>query len=391
MNAGGFGVILGPGHLGPHPAGEDYLYSELKMTYSTTSDYGVSWSAWDTVSFGEVGFPLYHNAEDSLLWIDETTTYEGPTFMGTNFDMDVIVDDDDIIYVGFNSLWGRPGDEGWYPSAYYTGRFMARKRPGMAWEAARIWYPNGAFEGDENAGDYYFDSEIDMGIDEAGNIYAAWLDRRRTGLEIGEINRYSDPADPNGPGRVEEYKTDIYASRSLNGGADWSASPINITDSPSIDEYELNLARDADSKDNGTVWVGYCIADQSGGVDPAVDFYIALENDVWISEANEFNAPSAIGDELAGPIVREYALEQNYPNPFNPTTRIEFVPQETGQAILAIYSVSGEKVSELHNGFVKKGVEYAVDFDGSNLAAGIYFYRLTIGKHVEVKKMALIK
>lgn len=387
MNNTGFGAIVGPGHLGPHGDDEPYYYQDIKITYATTTNYGVTWSAWDTVSFGDLGFPLYHNAEDGLLWIDESTPYEGPTFMGSNFDMDVIVDENNFIYVGFNSLWGRPGDEGWYPSAYYSGKFMARKRPGVVWEAARIWYPNGAFEGDEEPGSYFFDSEIDMAVDENGSVYAAWLDRRRTEVQVASYNRYSDPA---GGNLLPDYITDIYASRSIDGGANWSADPINLSDTPGIDEYELNVAKSAADKDGGTVWVAYCIADLTEA-DPAVDFYISLPNDVWVGEGNDFNPPSAIDDGTNTPLIRDFALEQNYPNPFNPGTRIEFVAQESARAVLSVYSLDGSKVAEIFNDFAQRGQRYSVDFDGSDLAAGIYFYRLTIGQQSEVKKMALLK
>jgi len=387
MNKNGFGAIVGPGHLGPHGDDEPYYYKDIKITYATTTNYGVTWSAWDTVSFGDLGFPLYHNASDGLLWINETTPYEGPTFMGSNFDMGVIVDDNNFIYVGFNSLWGRPADQGWYPSAYYSGKFMARKRPGVAWEAARIWYPNGAFQGDDEAGSYFFDSEIDMAIDENGTIYAAWLDRRRTGVQVASFNRY---ASPGGQTPDPDYRTDIYASRSLNGGADWSADPINLTDTPGVDEYELNLAKSAAGKDGGTIWVAYCVADLTGA-DPTASAYIDLPNDVWVGEGNDFNPPSAIDDDTNAPLIRDFALEQNYPNPFNPGTRIEFVAQESAQAVLSVYTLDGRKVAEIFNDFAQRGQRYSVDFDGSDLAAGIYFYRLTIGQQSEVKKMALIK
>jgi hypothetical protein len=401
LNSSGIGVIAGPGHLGWHHPDSGWYYNKLKITYQTTDDYGESWSIPDTVSFGDLGFPLYHDPAqgDSLLgWWEVPTPgdtvwvwYTGPTFMGTNFDMDVIVDDNNYIYVGFNSLWGRPTEGGWYPSPYYSGVFMARKMPGHDWEAARIAYNNGVFEGDdfiEGMSQYFFDTEVDLALDENGSIYAAWLDRRRIGVEIGYLNRYADPEQS---GRIEDFKTDIYASRSPDGGANWSASPTNISDTESLDEYELNLALHADSRDNGTVWVAYCLCDNPSSGNPATDAYIELENQIWVAEANDFEAPSAIDDDGKEIVVRDYSLNQNYPNPFNPTTRIEFIPLKSGQANLTVYSVTGEKVAELYNDYVKEGNNYTIDFDGTNFAAGIYFYRLTIGNSVEVKKMALIK
>lgn len=399
MNSHGFGCIAGPGHLGWHHPDSGYYYTDLKVTYSVTEDYGLTWSTWDTVSFSALGFPMYHDpaAGDSMLgnWqiIGPDTVwvwYTGPTFMGTNFDMDVVVSEDATnpsIFVGFTSLWGQPTESGWYPSAYYSGIFVtASSDKGATWGAGRISYNNGPFEGDEQIegrSQFFFDSEVDLAIDEAGNLYASWLDRRKTGVELGVLPRYSEAAET-------DFKTDIYTARTTENIQTW-CDPVNVTDSPSIDEYELNLALHADSRDDGTIWVAYCIcADPASGT-PGTDSYITLENNVWIGESNDFPEYVSGIKDPKDMTVENYALKQNYPNPFNPRTLIEFTPLKSGQANLTVYSVTGEKVAELYNDYVKKGVNYPVRFDGTNFAAGIYFYRLTIGNSVEVKKMALIK
>ncbi|MBD3225160.1 MAG: T9SS type A sorting domain-containing protein [Caldithrix sp.] len=398
LNDAGFGAIVSPGHLGWHHPDSGYYFSELKITYSTTEDYGVSWSAWDTVSFGDMGFPTYHNAEDSLLgqWqvIGEDTVwvpYEGPTFLGTNFDMDVIVDGSNNIMVGFNMLWGQPSDDGWYPSPYYSGVFMAKKPYGDAWWASRIAYNNGVLEGDEQVegrSQYFFDTEIDLSKDDGGNFYAAWLDRRNNDVEIANMPRYSTPQEGGSP----TYKTDIYASHTIDGGMEWT-EPINISNTIQDDEYELNMAlhsKNTDVRGNyGVVWVCYSLCADT--LNPLNDeAYITRQNEAWVAEGSEFNTPSALTDQDAQ-IARGYSLEQNYPNPFNPTTRINFVPQTSGQANLSVYNVSGQKVAELFDGYARKGNQYSYEFNGINLASGIYFYRLTIAGSVEVKKMALVK
>jgi hypothetical protein len=71
-------------------------------------------------------------------------------------------------------------------------------------------------------------------------------------------------------------------------------------------------------------------------------------------------------------------LLQNYPNPFNPATKIEFKISVAGPVHLKIYDILGREVSTLINEEMQPG-SYAVDFDASNLASGIYFYTLTAG------------
>ena len=86
----------------------------------------------------------------------------------------------------------------------------------------------------------------------------------------------------------------------------------------------------------------------------------------------------------------EYLLEQNYPNPFNPTTVIRFAIPKQSHVKLSVYNIIGEQVSELVNGNLSSGY-HEVNFNASNLASGMYIYRISVGSYVEVKKMLLLK
>ncbi|MCX7762321.1 MAG: DUF4623 domain-containing protein [Candidatus Kryptonium sp.] len=85
-----------------------------------------------------------------------------------------------------------------------------------------------------------------------------------------------------------------------------------------------------------------------------------------------------------------YALYQNYPNPFNPITTIKYSIPRTEKVTLKIYNILGQEVATLIDEEQKAGV-YEFKFDASNLASGVYFYRLTAGSFVDVKKMMLVK
>lgn len=91
-----------------------------------------------------------------------------------------------------------------------------------------------------------------------------------------------------------------------------------------------------------------------------------------------------------GGAVTSYSLDQNYPNPFNPATTISYSIPEESLVSLKIYDVMGSEVAELVNGRKLAG-KYNVDFDASTLASGTYFYKLTAGSFVSVKKMVLLK
>jgi hypothetical protein len=89
-------------------------------------------------------------------------------------------------------------------------------------------------------------------------------------------------------------------------------------------------------------------------------------------------------------VVTEYQLSQNYPNPFNPQTTINYQLPQDGLVTLKVYDALGKEVAELVNGYKGAG-SYDVIFDGSNLASGIYFYKITAGEFMTTKKLMLMK
>lgn len=92
----------------------------------------------------------------------------------------------------------------------------------------------------------------------------------------------------------------------------------------------------------------------------------------------------------AAPSIIDFSLSQNYPNPFNPVTTISFTIRSSGFTSLKIYDVLGKEVAALVDE-VKEAGRYSVQFDGSNLSGGIYFYTLRTGNFSAAKKLILMK
>src|SRR5207249_3649365 len=98
-----------------------------------------------------------------------------------------------------------------------------------------------------------------------------------------------------------------------------------------------------------------------------------------------------------------YTLFQNYPNPFNPTTTIRFSLVNPAIVTLKVYTMLGQEIRTLIDNQMTDEGPQEVLFDGTNLASGIYFYRIVIqqpanedddipaGYSVTTKKMMLIK
>jgi hypothetical protein len=89
-------------------------------------------------------------------------------------------------------------------------------------------------------------------------------------------------------------------------------------------------------------------------------------------------------------IPDQYSLSQNYPNPFNPVTKINYSIPKQGFVTLKIYDLLGREIKSLVSETKQPG-NYSVDFNGSNLASGVYFYRLESNSFTSIKRMMIIK
>ncbi len=104
-------------------------------------------------------------------------------------------------------------------------------------------------------------------------------------------------------------------------------------------------------------------------------------------------AGDASETEQSKPTV--FSLEQNYPNPFNPETVIKYSLPQDAKVTLRIYNVLGQVVSTPVNGNLPAGV-HSVTWDGKNeqgsdVASGIYFYRIKAGSYESIMKMTLLR
>ena len=90
----------------------------------------------------------------------------------------------------------------------------------------------------------------------------------------------------------------------------------------------------------------------------------------------------------------KYDLSQNYPNPYNPLTKIDYALPFDSKVEIIIFDITGREIKKLVSEAEKAGY-YTVEFNGSALASGVYFYRMIAEgngqKYVMTKKMVLVK
>lgn len=138
------------------------------------------------------------------------------------------------------------------------------------------------------------------------------------------------------------------------------------------------------SSTNGGVWSGFINTNVNGG-DPSVlkladtNYLMIYTGPPYITSVNSNSGA-----------VNDFYLYQNHPNPFNPVTHLKFGISDLGFVTLKIYDIPGNEVIILVNDIKPAGI-YDITFDGTNLASGIYFYKLSAGNYTDTKRMILLK
>jgi len=124
----------------------------------------------------------------------------------------------------------------------------------------------------------------------------------------------------------------------------------------------------------------------TGQLQPSARVIYAVRTDSLL------NTSEYIGvEQISNNVPKSFYLFNNYPNPFNPTTNIKYSVKENSFISISVYDVTGRIVAELVKQKQMAGT-YEVDFDGSALASGLYFYSLTSDNRIiETKKMILLK
>ena len=85
-----------------------------------------------------------------------------------------------------------------------------------------------------------------------------------------------------------------------------------------------------------------------------------------------------------------FDLVSLYPNPFNPEVTIQVNVGEPGELNIDIFNLSGRRVKTLANSTIGVG-SYSFKWDSSNNPSGMYFFKLTIGETVMIRKALLLK
>ncbi len=118
---------------------------------------------------------------------------------------------------------------------------------------------------------------------------------------------------------------------------------------------------------------------------------VIYKGSVGSADRFTFTTPDPVVSVEVKSVPTAYQVFQNYPNPFNPTTRIRFTLPERAIVKLDVYDILGQRVVQLINTELNAG-KHEVEFDGRNLASGMYIYIINVkDKFFKAKKMILLK
>lgn len=221
--------------------------------------------------------------------------------------------------------------------------------------------------------DFDRDGDLDIALarDGTNRVFSSNIDNGNHFLQIKLIGI---SANRNGIGSLIKIKAII------NGEPTWQLRDINAQtgfagQNSLIAHFGLG---DATMIDSIVVdWAGSTARDVLTDI-PANQFLEITENQT--SDLHQVEAE----------LPYKFLLYQNYPNPFNPNTTIRYAVPPGVKTELKIFNALGVLIQVFDQSTQNAGNQ-TVQFNGTGLASGIYYYQLSVGSFSKIRKMILLK
>lgn len=206
----------------------------------------------------------------------------------------------------------------------------------------------------------------------------------------------------------------VFIYDGLTHELEWSGNDFGTSiDGIAVDDVDLDGTKEIVFGDNeGLLWILNGDNHEVEWTSPALGWELGNYNAITLTNAdNDSNVEIIAGSNgylyvlsVAFTNVTPYNfvelpamhnLSQNYPNPFNIRTDINYQIVEDAYVVLRIYNVNGQLTKTMIDKYQKSG-EYAIYWDARNdsgldVASGIYFYQLNVGKNSIINKMVLLR
>lgn len=350
-----------------------------------TTDGGETWNSQSVFFFNSIYF-----IDQNLGWVvGETGQIKKTTNSGLSW-VNLGIDLEDFSCVKFYN-----SDVGWVSGR--EGRVWKTTNGGINW-SLQIQNLNQSFysidlvnentvwlSSDSGVVYYSLNSGADWQIQQTTideNLFSIFFINNNTGWVVGEKGRILKTINSGLPVELLSFKSSVEnQSVRLN----WiTATEVNNAG------FEVERKRN----ENWQV-IGYV---QGNGSTTEPKLYSFIDEDLLLGSYQyrlkqlDYNGTFEYSNiiEVEIDLPTGYTLSQNFPNPFNPNTKIRWGVPTNGYQSLIVYDILGNIVEKLVDEFRNAG-QYEIGFSSSNLASGIYYYRLTSGEFIETRKMLLMK
>ncbi|MFK7847876.1 MAG: T9SS type A sorting domain-containing protein [Rhodothermales bacterium] len=185
---------------------------------------------------------------------------------------------------------------------------------------------------------------------------------------------------------------------SLNGGQSFTAVEGNLAGSGALPGPSLRAASILPTSTGTQYFIGTSTGlFQTSTLNGAGTIW-QPEGDEVIGKAVVWDVTSRTSDELVAvgthgrglfvgsqdpdfnprPTPESFSLSQNYPNPFASNTRIAYSLSTQARVSVAVFDLSGRKVSDLVTNELKETGRHEVVFNAASLASGVYMFQLLV-------------
>lgn len=269
-------------------------------------------------------------------------------------------------------------------------------------------------EGDESAGGFFISNDTGANWQKVSDV-----------VEIGEYKDEGCLKFNDGMLYLAIKNRGLYYSDNIENDTNWIFTKLNdFVSAEQVEVKNLNTSQsrkqiyvfgrrfgdrfnkiyraEIDADGNYTEWeeiAGNIPAVRSLRINPNPDF----ENELWIATSGqgviiyEHDGKPTYQNNTPEILPKDFSLRQNYPNPFNPFTRIEFTLPVNASVTLSLYDITGREVKSLIDQNTFTAGLHGINFNASDLASGVYFYRLSAKPSdnspmfTSVKKMMLLR
>jgi len=382
----------------------------------TSAYYGRSYCVWSNFALGAPPIMVGYTTNSGVSWTGVMQVNSPP---GGHYSqgVDIAIGPNGEVY----TCWAAPTSSSPFTEDYLG--FARSTTGGTSWTVTENAYDmNGIRATTFNSWNFRVNGFPRIAVDRSGGPRDGWI-------YVVSSEKNLAPAGTD---------ADVIMHRSTNGGVSWSAGirvnqdamnngkvqffpAIRVDESggvnicyydnrnyPSVgDSCETYMSR---SIDGGTTWADIKVSDHAwkvkgeAGLGTYGGDYIGISSGngkifpFWYDDKTgtmqayiAVVTPDPVGISInTNEVPAEFELKQNYPNPFNPNTTISFGLANGSSVKLEVFDMAGKSAGVLVNGELKAG-SYKFDYNASDLASGIYFYKLTAGSFTSTKKMILVK